>query len=276
MNDPRGSIWRKWDLHVHSPASDGFVGNWDQFEQQLITAKCEVVGINDYFSIDGYKRIKQKINIGELNLNGKEILPVVEFRMRDILKNKNTNQSGVNINFHVIFSNLIPIEKIETFLKSLKIDNSQIADKYNDKKILCEDAKIYFENDVINVLKENKDFREKFIIWLPYDEYGGIDEINPNSDDWIKTDFIKKSHVLGSSRKKQIDFFLWKSPLKKDSKPKFSQSQFKQWFGKKKPSIKGSDSHNHNYPIGKLRDKNSKPTEKYCWIKADPTFEGLK
>lgn len=21
MNDKRGSIWRKWDLHVHSPAS---------------------------------------------------------------------------------------------------------------------------------------------------------------------------------------------------------------------------------------------------------------
>ena len=32
---PRGSEWRKWDLHVHSPASSGFSGDWNQFVIQL-------------------------------------------------------------------------------------------------------------------------------------------------------------------------------------------------------------------------------------------------
>ncbi len=31
-----------------------------------------------------------------------------------------------------------------------------------------------------------------------------------------------------------------------------------------------------NYPIGRLKNKDSKPIEKYCWINADTTFEGLK
>lgn len=276
MNDPRGSIWRKWDLHVHSPASDGFVGNWEQFESQLKKAVCDVIGINDYFSVEGYKRTMKRIEDGELDLGDKVILPVVEFRMRDVLKNRHTTKSGDNINFHVIFSNTVAISKIEIFIKSLEVDDSQIADNYDDPKYLRETAKVYFEKDVIAKLKSNKDFRDKFIVWLPYNEHGGIDDIEPQSDDWIKRGFIEKSDILGSSNQEQIDFFLWKSPIKANGKPKFTQSQFEKWFKVKKACIKGSDSHNHKHPLGKLKDENSNPIEKYCWIKADMTFEGLK
>ncbi len=275
-NYPRGSEWRKWDLHVHSPFSHGYSGNWEDFYKQLQNADCDVIGINDYFSISGYTRVKEDIEKGEFNLGDKKILPVVEFRMRDILKNKHTKQLGVNINFHVIFSDEIDIEIINTFIKSLVVDRRQIAGKYHDPKFLKEQAKVYFEKDIITKLKENEDFKDKFLIWLPYDEYGGIDEIDPQSDDWIKGNFIRKSDILGSSNKKQIDFFLWKSPLKIDGTPKFSNNNFKKWFDKKKPCIKGSDSHRCDYPIGRLRDSKSNPTSKYCWIKADPTFEGLK
>ena len=48
---PRGSEWRKWDLHVHSPESDGYSGNWEQFETQIKNADCDVIGINDYFTV---------------------------------------------------------------------------------------------------------------------------------------------------------------------------------------------------------------------------------
>jgi len=275
-NYPRGSEWRKWDLHVHSPISYNYSGNWENFYKQLQNSDCDVIGINDYCSISGYEDVKEKIEKGELNLGNKIILPVVEFRMRDILKNKHTKKVGVNINFHIIFSNEIDIEVIKTFIKSIKVNDCQIGAKYSDSKYLKEKVIVYFEEDIIKKLKEYKDFKEKFLIWLPYDEYGGIDEIDPQSDDWIKGDFIRKADILGSSNKKQIDFFLWKSPLKSDGTPKFSIVNFENWFGKKKPCIKGSDLHTCDYPIGKLRDCKSKPTCKYCWIKADTTFEGLK
>jgi hypothetical protein len=62
MNWIKGAKWRKWDLHVHSPASHNFNGDWNQFIIQLGNADCDVIGINDYFSIAGYKEIQRRLN----------------------------------------------------------------------------------------------------------------------------------------------------------------------------------------------------------------------
>ncbi len=62
MNWIKGAKWRKWDLHVHSPASHNFKGDWNQFIIQLGNADCDVIGINDYFSIAGYKEIQRRLN----------------------------------------------------------------------------------------------------------------------------------------------------------------------------------------------------------------------
>ena len=272
---PKGSEWHKWDLHVHSPASDGFSGTWAEFETQLKNADCEVIGINDYFSVAGYKQIKEKIDKGDLDIGGKTILPVVEFRMTDSVQNKNTTTNGAtHFNFHLIFNDSIKIADIENLIKGLTSNGTKISSDYDDKTKL-KDKKVSLES-LLNELNKDEKFKDKFLLWLPYDEYGGIDEIDPSSDDWIKGNFIRKANILGSSRQKQIEFFLWKSELKKDGTSKFTQEQFREWFLCKKACIKGSDSHSQDYPIGKLMDKDSKPIEKYCWIKAEPTFEGLK
>jgi O-glycosyl hydrolase len=57
----KGSKWRKWDLHVHSPASHAFAGDWNQFIIQLGNADCDVVGINDYFSVAGHKEVQRRL-----------------------------------------------------------------------------------------------------------------------------------------------------------------------------------------------------------------------
>jgi hypothetical protein len=64
MNDPRGSLWRKWDLHVHTPASlvheyEG-ADPWPQFLDDLekLPSEFKVIGINDYLFLDGYRRIR--------------------------------------------------------------------------------------------------------------------------------------------------------------------------------------------------------------------------
>jgi len=60
MNDPRGSVWSIWDLHIHTPGtklSDNYGGNneknWNKFIQILEDSKVSTFGITDYFSIDG-------------------------------------------------------------------------------------------------------------------------------------------------------------------------------------------------------------------------------
>ena len=275
MNYERGSEWRKWDLHVHTPESHGFTGSWDQFKEQLKKADADVIGINDYFSVAGYKKIQNEIIAKTLDIGNKYLLPIVEMRMTDSVQNKNTNTNGVtHFNFHIIFNSEMDIEDIENFIKALKSEGTTIGSDYNDKDKL-QSKKVSF-SDVLQTLNEDSKFKNNFLIWLPYDEYGGIDEIDPDSDEWIKSEYIRKSDILGSSNKKQIDFFLWNSALKPDGSPKFTEQEFEKWFGQKIPCIKGSDSHEHGYPIGKLKDKDSNPIERFCWIKADPTFEGLK
>jgi len=82
INNNRGSIWRIWDLHVHSPASYG--GSYEEFIENASKSDADVIGINDYCTIQGYKEIIHKGGVPN-----KVIFPVVEFRMHTILKTKN-------------------------------------------------------------------------------------------------------------------------------------------------------------------------------------------
>jgi predicted ATPase len=280
MNWLKGSKWRKWDLHVHSPASHAFAGDWNQFIIQLGNADCDVVGINDYFSIAGYKEVQRRLNdpgaAAEGNkpyrealerLKAKTLLPVVECRMNNVVLDKKA-KSGPRINFHLIFNPEIAVDDIETFIKNLKVKGTSIGSRYTDASFLRDEVSVHFA-ETCHALRDDGNFAGRFLIWLPYDEYGGIDGINPATDTLFKEGLVYEADVLGSSNKAQADFFLWKDG-------KFTEEQYRQWFGKRKPCIKGSDSHNVNDELGKLKDQHSQPTDKYCWIKADPTFNGLR
>lgn len=61
--NPRGSIWRKWDVQVHTPYSElnhSFGEDFSDFFGRLLdkadTHRIAAVGLTDYFSIEGYKR----------------------------------------------------------------------------------------------------------------------------------------------------------------------------------------------------------------------------
>lgn len=276
---PRGSEWRKWDLHVHSPASYGFQGDWNGFIIQLGNADCDVIGINDYFSVAGYREVLRRLEERGAAVEGnkayresleklrtKMLMPVVECRMTNVLMNK--KGAGQRINFHLIFDPGVDPENIETFLKNQRVKDSSIGNRYGDSKFLLDDVSVDF-NVLLQALRSDGAFKDRFLIWLPYDEYGGIDGINPLTDKLFKENLIYNADILGSSNKKQADFFLWKDPS-------YTEEQYRGWFRCRKPCIKGSDSHNVNDELGKLKDHKSQPVDKYCWIKADPTFSGLR
>jgi ABC-type lipoprotein export system ATPase subunit len=120
---PRGSEWRKWDLHVHTPASivnSSYPGPdpWEAFlaDLEALPPEFKVIGINDYLFIDGYKRVREEKSKGRL-ANIDLILPVIELRL-----DKFGGSSGhlSRVNYHVIFSDEISPEVIEQqFLNSL-------------------------------------------------------------------------------------------------------------------------------------------------------------
>ena len=124
MNDPRGSIWKKCDLHIHTPASviQNYGGDtpevWERFISDLesLPSEFKIIGINDYLFIDGYKKVvdyKSKGRLPKIEL----ILPVLEFRLK---KFAGAESKLRRINFHVIFSDQISSEVIHhQFLNAL-------------------------------------------------------------------------------------------------------------------------------------------------------------
>lgn len=128
-----GSTWKKWDLHVHTPASivHNYEGNqeeaWEAFLTDLerLPPEFKVIGINDYLFVDGYERVRREKASGRL-ANIDLILPVVELRLdkfcgvvkRD--KDGSYSKSDWNrINLHVIFDALDPDIIRHQFLSAL-------------------------------------------------------------------------------------------------------------------------------------------------------------
>lgn len=62
----KGSEWRKWDLHVHTPFSiyQRFGNNdnatWEAYIKDLekLPEDFAVIGVNDYLFLDGYAKLK--------------------------------------------------------------------------------------------------------------------------------------------------------------------------------------------------------------------------
>ena len=121
----QGSIWRKWDLHVHTPASHtaGYGGDtdaaWENFIKDIenLSSDIKVLGINDYIFLDGYKKTLDFKNKGRLN-NIDIIFPVVEFRLKEFVGHEKLRK----LNFHIIFADIskLTAEQIEAqFLNGL-------------------------------------------------------------------------------------------------------------------------------------------------------------
>ncbi len=118
MQSPRGSLWHKWDLHVHTPASVthnyGSTSDqtWERFflEIEALPEHFKVLGINDYLFLDGYRKVREAWLQGRMT-NIDLLLPVVELRLASF-GGSQTKLSRVN--FHVIFSDEVKPEVVET------------------------------------------------------------------------------------------------------------------------------------------------------------------
>ncbi len=297
----RGSEWRKWDLQVHTPFSylnNQFGDDFDNYVKKLFKKAMEkeiaVIGITDYFCIDGYKKIKTEYLVNEEKLkelfSDEEIekiknitlFPNIEFRLDTLV-------GGNRVNFHVVFSDSVRIEDIEdNFLHELDFvyeGNPQSEDeKWKlklgnieslGKKLKHEHINFQSETDlfigmqcavvddgqITTVLKNKRSkFEGAYILCVPSDE--DLSDISWDGQDHnVRKTLIQKSDVLISSNQGTISWGLGK---------KHSTTQtFIDEFKTLKPCIWGSDAHDYN----KLFEPDD---NRYTWIKADTTFEGLK
>jgi len=316
----KGSEWRKWDLHVHTPVSyENHFSEWDiyikKLKEKAVKHDIEVVGINDYFSVDGYEKLldecedETKKTNPCIKLDNDKLLqlfPVVELRL------ENFTSDNESINIHVVFSqDLLPSTIRSSFLEKLEIkyqshnlnckaddlikigyaeenngrfdvnvDLASIPDP--DKKRLIHKAlKIVtfsisiFEDGIDKfqkILKESGIEDDKYLIIIANKGRGGLDAFH-----WhdklkdlsragnIRQNLLNLSDACFSNDYNDIQFLLGQ---KNDTTKDEILNRFKSC----KPCIWGSDAHTEE----NLFHPSNGNTNDYTWVKADPTFEGLK
>lgn len=311
-----GSVWRKWDLHVHSPLSilnnrfpkleDG-VPDWESYIQRIESlGEIGVIGITDYFTIDGYKFLKGMKEIGRLK-NVETIIPNIEFRLNTFISRRGS-KSDKRLNFHVLFSEDVSVTDIEEhflydlnlfykgnpqnpdYKRKLKVSNLQLlgtellgqdqslgASGKSPLQVGAEQAVVNHE-EITEVLTRDNRFVGKYLIVLPAE---GWDEIPWGGQDHLtRQNLLQKSDMVFSSNPNTVQWCLGKPPYNEGAE------KFVQEFGSLKACIHGSDAHKLD-EIGNPCILRSRPNHdcstdpdtcenRFCWIKADPTFEGLK
>ncbi|MFB6181651.1 MAG: TrlF family AAA-like ATPase [Candidatus Magasanikbacteria bacterium] len=129
-NNPRGSVWHKWDLHVHTPASyqQNFSDEWGVYIENLKEAAVEhnisAIATSDYFTIKGYEEIKENYcteidGYPTLRLEDDSylfVIPGLELRLENFTEEENA------INLHIVFDPELEVETIsDNFVEDLNI-----------------------------------------------------------------------------------------------------------------------------------------------------------
>lgn len=286
---PRGSEWRKWDLHVHTPDSiyhrygPNSEDTWENFMKDIenLPSDFAVLGINDYFFIDGYERLVEERNSNNRLNKIDLILPVVEFRIDKF--------AGVDfgkfkrINLHVIFSNDLLIETIKSqFLQTLEQSYHLESGEPWTRAITRESveelgAKIKSGVPAEELQKYGTDLEE------------GFNNLNVREDkifEALQKDCFKGKYVVAIGKTEWGDLKWTDSSIatKKSIINKadivFTAAESIEAFQKAKEQLSNqnvkdllldcSDSHYLSTATDKDRIGNC-----FTWIKADPTFDGL-
>ena len=291
----RGSEWRRWDLHVHTPGTnknDQYEGTtieecWDGFYRTISdyvgdgsdkVKSIVSIGITDYLSIENYKKV-----IAEKRLPDtiKLVIPNVELRMTPMSRNE-----GINI--HFLFNPVVVDELEDRFFSKLSfeykdrpysatkaqlvslgkaLDSSLTEDKAYLKGVgqfipSVDSLKKLFSND--------PELRENTIIIVSNSSNDGVtgaannfSHIEANSSDFDATrqSIYQFVDAIFSGNPSDISYFLGE---KSDSPDEVIRK-----CGSLKPCFHGCDAHTN----AKLFEPDN---QRYCWIKSDPSFNGLK
>lgn len=235
-----GSVWNKWDLHIHSPYTNmnKYSCSDDDFMQKIKNEKLTCVGLTNYFKFkDEEYALKEK-----LEKLGIKVLMNLELR----LDYQNNNQSGnENLDLHILFSETITKTEIEKLLNNIECNIQG-----NSKKLID--------------LSSEEDF--KFAV-VSFDElFKHLESQSLNLQGKYLVGFLSrgKGNARSSSNFEKVAnkaHFLIHSTNSQDNIDK--DKEF--WQQHNKPILQSSDAHSLE-TIG----------NKFSWIKAKPSFDGLK
>lgn len=297
MEFARGSEWRRWDLHVHTPQTkknDQYAGStieekWERFytaihdyvgDGKRMERDIAVIGIADYLSVDNYLKV---VADGRLPQSVKLVLPNVEMRIVPLAAKE-------PINIHFIFDPAYVEQLEQKFFSRLML-------QYNDTtysatrqglislgRVTCggdlPDEQAYLVGidqfvvtltDLQNVFSRDKDLRAHTLIGIVNGTNDGASGLGKHIDykdgmglSQLTTQrqaLYQFADFIFSGNPNDREYFLGKRSDSADEVIRKCHSLM--------PCVHGSDAH----CIEKLFEPDQ---QRYCWIKADPTFNGLR
>ena len=234
-----GSIWRKWDLHLHSISThmnNSYKSTTiEEFVKKIQDEELSAIGLTNYFNFtdDDYTLKSALEEVG--------ITVFLNLEIRLSYQNKEDDCCDI----HIIFDSIVKKTDIDNFLTQLKVnvEGIDILAKNLSSAGNFTQATVEFDKLIEVLEEESLGLREKYMIGFLSRGKGN----GRTSSNYEK--IAKHSHFLihSTDRVENIE----------------EDRAF--WFKNNKPLLQSSDAHSLNQ-IG----------TKYSWIKADLTFDGLK
>ena len=278
-----GSVWRRWDPHIHTPGTvlnDQFGDEeaWENFLQRIEESNplIEVLGITDYYSLDNYEKAGTFKDAGRMP-GVKLLFPNVELRYAV------GTAKGAPINFHLMVAPETDghIVQLKRFLRNLTF-------KAGDDEYRCScDEIIQLGRDHTgknlddqaafaagaNQFKVSPDQFLKEWADSPWMQRNALIAIAVGSDDGtsslqhddslaaLRRKLERSAHVIFSSNPKDRDFWLGNGAVPVEDLARTYQGR--------KPCLHGSDAHNPE-------DVGVPVLDRFTWIKGDASFESLR
>lgn len=281
-NSP-GSLWRKWDLHIHTPATalnNQFEGAADEDKWERYLSEVEriddiaVLGVTDYFSVKGYNRLLEEKDSGRL-ANVEYLIPNVELRIMPVTDKNHP------INLHILFDpDVVPFLETAFF--------QELVFPYKGDRYRCTETDLIglgkaFTNDhhlnndrayregieqfkathhsVADALRNNERFSGRYLVGVSNNSSDGNSGIQHSSLAATRQETYRLSDFIFSGNPKDRAYFLGYGTDGRDV--------IELNYGSIKPCYHGSDAHSLDEVCRPEKDR-------FTWIKADLTFEGLK
>jgi len=287
---PKGAEWRKWDLHVHTPKSichQFGVDNeetWEKYISDLEKLPLEyaVIGINDYLFLDGYERL-----VNEQKNNNKierlTLFPVIEFRIEKFAGVDFGNLKRINL--HVVFSNELSIETIKSqFLNTLEHSYTLESDGSEWTRAITRESVAELGAKIKASVPENK--RSSY----GSDLTEGFNNLNVKEEQIFKAlekDCFKDMFLIAVGNTEWANLkwtdasIATKKSIINSADIVFTSAETVEAFAKSKKRLTDQGvndllldcSDAHGFSNSSYKDRIGKC---FTWIKADPTFDGLK
>lgn len=279
----RGSLWCRWDPHIHAPGTvlnDQFEGPdvWDEYLERIEKSDPQVValGITDYWSLDLYEKVLAKKAEGRL-ANVELIFPNVEVRFEV------GTTTGKPINGHLLISpeDSDHLAQARAFLAKLSFgvkketyhctrENLIALGKAHDPAATSDQSALkvgttQFKTTIqaLNKAIAGSEWAQKNIIMAVAAGSGdGTSGLKKEASmAAIRLEIERSAEIIFSGNPSDRAFWLGDGSL--------SVEELRATYDGAKPCLHGSDAH-------KLDEVCAPPEERYTWIKGDATFEALR